>query len=85
MRWVMSVFILCAALTGASAVYLWKDSLAVPLAMSAIGLVLSCMALATPSQPRSAADRERRFNHPPGTWPRREITTGPDARLHRRR
>ena len=81
----MSVFILCAALTGASAVYLWNDNLAIPLAMSAIGLVFSCMVLATPGQPRSEADRERRFNHPPGNWPHRGVPAGPDARLHRRR
>ena len=85
MRWVMSVFILCATLAGASAVYRWDHHVAVPLAMAAIGLVLSCMVLATPSQARSEAAPERRFNQPRGSWPQRGVPAGPDARLYRRR
>jgi hypothetical protein len=84
MRWVLSFFLLVGSVVGATYVYLWNHHLAVPLAMGAVGLVFSCMALAIPGETKSTTPA-RRFNQPESEWPESDTPAGPDSRLYRRR
>jgi hypothetical protein len=84
MRWVFGIIIFFAGAAGAAFVYQWDGHISVPLAIVAIALVLACMVISIDGPNSSRPTPERRFNQPPGTWPR-QPDDRPDPRRYRRR